>query len=60
MTDPNTPTQSDILAIRERMKCWLTPAFATAVDAGELDGWGLYQRAEAELIRERAGEGVTE
>ena len=53
MTDPNQATHADILEIRERMKRWLTPAFRKAIDAGELDGHGLYRRAEAEMIRER-------
>ena len=53
MTTPNALTKTDLLEIRERMKRWLTPAFARAVDRGELDGWGLFRRAEAELIRER-------
>lgn len=60
MTAPNQSTQSDKQEIRERMKRWLTPAFAGDVDAGKLDGWGLYQRAEAEMIRERKQEGEVE
>ena len=60
MTDPNQLTQADKLEIRERMKRWLTPSFVKDIDAGLLDGFGLYQRAEAELIRERAGEGEGE
>lgn len=55
MTAPNEPSKSDIHEIRERMLRWLTPAFRKPVMAGELDGFGLYRRAEAELIRERAG-----
>lgn len=53
MTSPNQPTQSDIHEIRQRMLRWLTPAFRTTVEAGEMDGTGLYHRAEAEMIRER-------
>ena len=60
MTSPNLPSQSDIQSIRDRMKRWLSPAFARDVDAGLLDGFGLFQRAEAELIRERDGEEVGE
>lgn len=56
MTDPNKPTQSDILEARERVKRKMTPAFAKAIDAGEFDRWGLVQDALAELIRERNGE----
>lgn len=56
MTDPNKPTQSDILEARERVKRKMIPAFAKAIDAGELDPWGLVQDALAELIRERNGE----
>lgn len=55
-TDPNQATQSDILEIRARMMRWLTPAFYRDVDAGMLDGFGLYRRAEAELLRERNAE----
>jgi hypothetical protein len=53
MTAPNKPTQADILAAREIMKSQLTPAFRNAVDAGELDGYGLFNRAMEQLIRER-------
>ena len=60
MTSPNQPTQADILEIRQRMLHWLTPAFRTTVEAGEMDGTGLYHRAEAEMIRERQGEEVGE
>jgi hypothetical protein len=57
VTAPNEITRADTLAARELMKGWLTPAFAKAVDAGELDGFALWDRAIAQLIRER-GEGV--
>ena len=60
MTEPNMPTKADILEARERVKRKMTPAFAKAIDAGELDKWGLMQDALAELIRERTGEGEAE
>ena len=53
MTEPNEPTREDILAAREIMKGWLTPAFAKPVDAGELDGFALFNRAMAQLIKDR-------
>lgn len=56
MTDPNTFTLSDTLAARELVKAMLPPSFIKAVDAGELDGFGLYQRAEAMLIQRRKDE----
>lgn len=56
MTDPNKPTQSDILEARERVKRKMTPAFAKAIDAGELDQWGLVQGELQQMIRERKGE----
>jgi hypothetical protein len=34
----------------------LPPSFRKAIDAGELDGFGLYQRAEAMLIQRRKDE----
>jgi hypothetical protein len=51
MTDPNVPTESDILAARKLMKGWLPPSFAGDIDAGKLDGFGLYNRAMKEIIR---------
>lgn len=56
MTDPNKPTQSDILEARERVKLKMTPAFAKAIDAGELDRWGLVQGELQQMLRERNGE----
>ena len=56
MTDPNQATQSDILEARERAKHKMTPAFAKAIDAGELDQWGMVQRELKQMIRERNGE----
>lgn len=55
MTNPNQPTHADIIAAREIMLQSLTPAFRKPVLAGELDGYGLFNRAMAQLIRERAG-----
>jgi hypothetical protein len=60
MTAPNEPTPSDTIAARELMLTWLTPAFRKPVLAGELDGFGLFNRAMAQLIRERAGEEVSD
>ena len=60
MTDPNTPTKADILEARERVKRRLPPSFEKAIDAGELDRWGLVQGALNELIRERKQEGEVE
>jgi hypothetical protein len=39
------------LRAREIMKTRLTPAFARDVDAGLLDGFGLYQWAEAQALK---------
>lgn len=60
MTSPNKPSKSDILAAREIAMTKLTPSFRKAIDAGELDDWGLVQSALAELIRKREGEGEVE
>lgn len=60
MTDPNKTTQSDILEARERVKRKMTPAFAKAIDAGELDRWGLVQGELQQMIRERKGEQESE
>ena len=56
MTEPNQPTQSDILEARERVKRKMTPAFARPIDAGELDRWVLVQGELQQMIRERNGE----
>jgi hypothetical protein len=56
VTDPNTFTLSDTLAARELVKTMLPPSFRKAVDAGELDGFGLFKRAEAMLIQRRKDE----
>jgi hypothetical protein len=56
MTSPNTFSLSDTLEARELVKTMLPPSFIKAVDAGELDGFGLYQRAEAMLIQRRKDE----
>ena len=60
MTEPNTPTKADILAAREIAMQRLPPSFRKAIDAGELDDWGLVQSALAELIRKREVEGESE
>jgi hypothetical protein len=60
MTSPNKPSKSDILAAREIAMAKLPPSFRKAIDAGELDPWGLVQTALAELIRKREGEGESE
>ena len=51
MTDPNTPTPEETLAAREIMKGWLTPAFVKAIDNGDLDGFGLFNRALGQMMR---------
>jgi hypothetical protein len=56
MTSPNTFSLSDTLEARELVKTMLPPSFIKAIDAGELDGFGLYQRAEAMLIQRRKDE----
>lgn len=53
MNEPNQPSKSDILAARNRIKQWLPPSFAKDIDAGLLDGWSLYNRAMADIMRER-------
>lgn len=53
---PNEPSRADIIAARELMLTWLTPAFRKPVLAGELDGYGLFNRAMAQLLRERETE----
>lgn len=60
MTIPNEFSQSDILAAREIIKRWMTPAFAKDIDAGKLDGFGLFKRAEAMLIQQRKDEEAPE
>lgn len=50
MTDPHSSPDL-ILAARTLMKTRLTPAFARDVDAGLLDGFGLYQWAEAQALK---------
>ncbi len=54
---PNEPSKADILAAREIVKQWLPPSFRKAIDAGDLDGFGLFERAMAQLIRERTAGG---
>ena len=56
MTEPNEPTPSDTIAAREIVKTMLPPSFRKAIDAGELDGFGLFNRAMAQLIRERSAQ----
>jgi hypothetical protein len=56
MTSPNTFSLSDTLEARELVKTMLPPSFRKAIDAGELDGWGLHKRAEAMLIQRRKDE----
>ena len=51
MTDPNQPTPEETLAARELIKGWLPTSFVKAIDAGQLDGFGLFNRALAELMR---------
>lgn len=58
--EPNTPTKADILAAREIAMQRLPPSFRKAMDAGELDPWGLVQGALADIIRKHEGEGVEE
>ena len=53
---PNEFTKADTLAAREIVKGWVTPAFHTAIDAGEFDPWLLMERARAQVIRARTGE----
>jgi hypothetical protein len=60
MTAPNLPSQADILAAHDLMKTWLPPSFANDIDAGKLDGFGLYNRAMAQLIRQRTTEDAGE
>ena len=56
MTSPNVFLREDVLLCRELVKTMLPPSFIKAIDAGELDGFGLYQRAEAMLIQRRKDE----
>jgi hypothetical protein len=56
VTSPNTFSLSDTLEARELVKTMLPPSFRKAIDAGELDGWGLHKRAEAMLIQQRKDE----
>lgn len=56
MTAPNKPTHEDIIAAREIVKTMLPPSFARAIDRGELDGFGLFERAMEKLIKERASD----
>lgn len=60
MTAPNEFTHADTLAAREIVKGWLPPSFVKAIDAGELDPWGLMDKARAQLIRQREEEEVGE
>lgn len=53
MTDPNTFTHEDTLAAREIVKGWMTPAFRGAIDDGDLDPWGLMERARQIVIKQR-------
>ena len=53
MTDPHSAPDL-VLASRAIMKTRLTPAFANAVDRGELDGFGLYRWAEEQALKKRA------
>jgi hypothetical protein len=49
MTDPNSA--SDLtLAAREIVKGWLPSSFIKAIDAGELDPWGLMDRAKTIVL----------
>lgn len=60
MTDPNKPTQSDILEARERVKAKIHPAHWPEIDAGKFDPWRLVQDELAQLIRQREEEEVSE
>jgi len=48
------------LEARELVKTMLPPSFRKAIDAGELDGFGLFKRAEAMLIQRRKDEEAPE
>jgi hypothetical protein len=60
MTDPNTPTHTDILAARERVKAKIHPAHHGDIDAGKFDPWALVQGELRDMIRERKGEEVVD
>jgi hypothetical protein len=60
VTDPNVFSQTDLLEARELVKTMLPPSFRKAIDAGELDGFGLFKRAEAMLIQRRKDEEAPE
>ena len=53
MTAPHSAPDL-ILAARALMKTRLTPAFDRDVDAGRLDGFGLYRWAEQQALKKRA------
>jgi hypothetical protein len=53
MTAPHSAPDL-ILAARALMKTRLTPAFHRDVDAGKLDGFGLYRWAEQQALKKRA------
>jgi hypothetical protein len=59
MTAPHSAPDL-VLASRAIMKTRLTPAFANAVDRGELDGFGLYRWAEEQALKKRADAQDTE
>lgn len=44
------------MAKPKRKQRKMTPAFAKAIDAGELDRWGLVQGELQQMLRERNGE----
>jgi hypothetical protein len=57
VTEPNSDPELT-LAARKLVKTWMTPAFAKDIDNGDLDAWGLMDRARAQLLREAHGEGL--
>ena len=60
MTSPNTPTQADILAARERVKRRVPKSHWRDIDDAKWDPWGAVQAELNEMIRERQGEEVGE
>lgn len=51
MTDPHSDPDLTLKA-REIVKTWLPKSFTKAIDAGDLDPWGLMKRAEAIVLRD--------
>lgn len=58
MTEPNEFTHEDILEAREIVKGWLPKSFAKPIDAGDLDPWGLMDKAKAIVLQQRKAEEV--